>query len=100
MTNKVLLTKFWLFCIDMQNMTALSFLDGFLAEIGVQFEISLIFIAHILYWFSHAVEGNSDDEDGFGLGRCAYIASLQFKAYFNFQLSLGSGLGGHFYCMQ
>ena len=45
---------------------------NFLAEIGVQFEISPIFIAHILYWFSHAVEGDGDDEDGYGLGRRAH----------------------------
>ena len=57
-------------------------------------------LGHIPYWFSHAVEGDGDDEDGFGLGRRAHIASLQFKASFNFQLSLGNGLGTHFYCMQ
>ena len=119
MTNKVLSTKFWRFCRVMQNMTALSFLDGRFSYMGnIQNKVILCrchtkcaiwdihdfhcawALGHIPYWFSHAVEGDGDDEDGFGLGRRAHIASLQFKASFNFQLSLGNGLGSHFYCMR
>ena len=78
-----------------------------LAEVGVHCAIWVVpdfrcasALGDIIHWFSHAVEGDGDDENGFGLGMRAHIASLQFKASFNFQLSLGSGLGGHFYCMQ
>ena len=110
MTNKVLLTKFWPFCTDMKNTTALSFLDGRFSYIGniqkklfcigVMKKVDLVnsfnggdencfswsgcaiwgipdfhcalALGDTLYWFSHAVKGASDDEDGFGLGRRAH----------------------------